>query len=498
MFYVRTTKTASSATAVQIVKYKNRKKIVVKHIGSAHDAEELLSLKQTARSWIEKETHQIRLFPVEKKRSPNLIPIDKCRYFGFRYAFIYEVLNKIFAFFKFNRLDNKLFVDLVLMRIIEPSSKLESLELLKEFFNIEYQRRTLYRQLPSFVSLKSSIEEKIITFAKNNLNFDFSLVFYDVTTLYFESFKADELRKPGFSKDSKSNQPQVVIGLVVNKDGYPIKIEVFKGNTFEGHTMLPVIKKLQKDYSIDTLTVVADAAMLSFNNMQELEKAGLNYIVGARLGNISAELLKKISEKLNKNEGIYYKTETPRGILICDYSHKRAIKDKSDRNKQLLKAKFQIASPQSITRKSRFVKEVDKINLKLNEDLIIKDELREGIKGYYTNLKNIEDSLIVSRYKDLWHVEKSFRIAKSDLEMRPIYHFKEETIQAHILICFMALSIVKFIEIRTGKSIKSIIKLLKGVTDARLLNMITNEEIVLRSEVSKEIKQLLHLMEPWY
>jgi transposase len=287
------------------------------------------------------------------------------------------------------------------MRIIEPSSKLESLELLKEFFNIEYQRRTLYRQLPSFVSLKSSIEEKIITFAKNNLNFDFSLVFYDVTTLYFESFKADELRKPGFSKDSKSNQPQVVIGLVVNKDGYPIKIEVFKGNTFEGHTMLPVIKKLQKDYSIDTLTVVADAAMLSFNNMQELEKAGLNYIVGARLGNISTELLKKISEKLNKNEGIYYKTETPRGILICDYSHKRAIKDKSDRNKQLLKAKFQIASPQSITRKSRFVKEVDKINLKLNEDLIIKDELREGIKGYYTNLKNIEDSLIVSRYKDL-------------------------------------------------------------------------------------------------
>lgn len=498
MLYVRTTKTASSATAVQIIKYKDRRKIVVKHIGSAHNAEELLSLKQAAQSWIEKETRQIHLFPQEKKKSPNLIPLDKCKYLGFRYAFIYEVIGKIFTFFKFSQLDSRLFVDLALMRIIEPCSKLESLELLKEFFGIEYQRRTLYRQLPFFVSLKNSIEEKIITFAKNNLNFDFSLVFYDVTTLYFETFKADELRKQGFSKDNKSNQPQIVIGLVVNRDGYPIKVEVFEGNKFEGHTMLPVIKKLQKDYGIDTLTVVADAAMLSFDNIQELEKAGLNYIVGARLGNISTNLLKNISNKLSETEGVYYKTETQHGILICDYLYKRAIKDRSDRNKQLVKANFQITNPQSITRKSRFVKETEKFTLKLNEELIAKDELREGIKGYYTNLKNIEDSLIVSRYKDLWHVEKSFRIAKSDLEMRPVYHFKEQTIHAHILICFMALSIVKFMEIRTGKSIKSIIKLLKSVTDARLLNMITNEEIALRSEVGVEIKQLLRSMEPWY
>ena len=498
MFYIRTTKTASSATAVQIIKYKDRKKIVVKHIGSAHDAQELLSLKQTARSWIEKETHQIHLFPVGKKRLPNLIPIDKCKYLGFRFTFIYEVLNKIFAFFKFNRLDNKLFVDLVLMRIIKPSSKLESLELLREFFNIEYQRRTLYRQLPSFVSLKNSIEEKIITFAKNNLNFDFSLVFYDVTTLYFESFKEDELRKPGFSKDSKSNQPQIVIGLVVNRDGYPIKIEVFKGNAFEGHTMLPVIKKLQRDYGIDTLTIVADAAMLSFDNMRELEETGLTYIVGARLGNIPAEQLQNISKGLNKTEGIYYRAGLPHGILICDYSKKRANKDRSDRKKQLAKAQYQIDNPDKMKRRVRFVMEEAKATVKLNQELIEKDKLREGIKGYYTNLEYTESSLIVARYKDLWHVEKSFRIAKSDLEMRPIYHFKEETIQAHILICFMALSIVKFMEIRTGKSIKSIIKLLRSVTDARLLNTITNEEIVLRSEISKEIKELLYSMEPWY
>ncbi len=202
MYSTRTTKTASGATAVQIVKYELRKKIVVKHIGSAHTTDELLSLKQLAFNWIEKESQQPPLFLLEKPVQ-NLIPIDKCQYLGFRYTFTYETISKIFHLFCLDGIDRFL-LDLILIRIVQPASKLESLELLSEFFGKTYKRTNLYRSIPEFVALKNTIEEKFVIFAKKHLGFDFSIVFYDVTTLYFESFNEDKegFRKIGFSKDN--------------------------------------------------------------------------------------------------------------------------------------------------------------------------------------------------------------------------------------------------------------------------------------------------------
>lgn len=120
-----------------------------------------------------------------------------------------------------------------------------------------------------------------------------------------------------------------------------------------------------------------------------------------------------------------------------------------------------------------------------------KTKLLLGIKGYYTNLTDETDKTIIDHYHSLWHVEQAFRIAKNDLAMRPIYHFKRQTIQAHILICFMALAVCKYMELKSGKSTKKIVKLLKSVTDARLKNLLTNEEVILRSEVTEEIQQLV-------
>lgn len=370
----------------------------------------------------------------------------------------YDYLDKIYSRIGFNSIPSDILKHFVLIRVLEPASKSKSITLLQKYFGISYKKTTVFRQLAELTDVKTDVQNVAIKYARNNLNFDFSLVFYDVTTLYFETFKEDEeaFKKPGFSKDNKPQQPQILIGLVVNDMGFPIYYDTFCGNTFEGHTMLPVIRRLQKTYGIKTLTIVADAGMLSATNIQEIERAGLTYIVGARLGNLSKEQLQKISQRLNKTEGIYYRGAQPHGLLICDYSQNRASKDKSDRQKQLTKAQYQIDHPSLTKRRTRFILDESKTTVKLNQELIEKDLLREGIKGYYTNLEYTESSVIVSRYKDLWRVENSFRIAKSDLEARPIYHRKKTSIEYHILIVFVALCIAKVIELEKGISLKQV------------------------------------------
>lgn len=496
MLYIRTTKTSSGSTAVQVVKYHKRKKVIVTHIGSARDKQELTALKQTAIAWIEKASKQSSLFPLNT--ASNLIPLDKCRYLGFRYALVYESLQKLFTRFKFHLLRNKLLTDLAVARIVQPGSKLQSLEFLKEFMGIGHRRRDLSRQLPKFLDLQDQVEAKVLAIAKKEFNFDFSFVFYDVTTLYFESFKADTLRKPGFSKDNKPQQPQVIIGLLVNNDGFPVAYQIFEGSKFEGHTLIPVISVFKRKHKIEILTVVADAAMISFANITALKNSGLHYIVGARTGSLSPKLIKEVSISLNQQDGATIRKSTEYGDLICEFSAKRFAKDKREMDKQIKKAEDLLKYPSGIKR-TKFIKAKNNAAYELNQDLMDKTKLLLGLKGYYTNLgEKISDRLVIQHYHNLWRVELAFRIAKSDLQIRPIYHFKESAIKAHILICFMALAVCKYMELKTNKSTKQIIKLLKGVTDARILNTLTNQEIILRSPISEKTKQMLTQMGAWY
>lgn len=496
MQYIRTTKTASGSTAVQVVRYFNRKKIIVVHIGSARSKRELTVLKQTATAWIEKTSRQSSLFPV--KPTSSLVPLDKCRYLGFRYAFVYESVQKLFTIFKFHLLHNKLLTDLVAARIVQPGSKLQSLEFLEEFMGVKHQRRNLSRQLPKFINLQDQVETKVLAVAKKEFGFDFSLVFYDVTTLYFESFEPDDLRKPGFSKDNKAQQPQIIIGLLVNNGGFPVAYQIFEGNKFEGHTLIPVISAFKRKHKIKTLTVVADAAMISFSNITALKDSGLNYIVGARTGSLSPNLIKEISSGLNRQDGATIRKTTDYGDLICEFSAKRFAKDKREMDKQIKKAEDLLKDPSGIKR-TKFIKAKNNAAYELNQNLMDKTKLLLGMKGYYTNPgTKISDKMIIQHYHNLWHVEQAFRIAKSDLEMRPVYHFKENTIKAHILICFMALAVCKYMELKTSKSTRRIVKLLKSVTDARILNTLTGEEFSLRSPISDETKQILTELGAWY
>ncbi len=393
---------------------------------------------------------------------------------------------------------NKLLNDLVTIRIIEPASKLRSLEHIENYFNIKHRRQTLYDTLHALVRLKAKIEELTINFAIKEFDFDFAIVFYDVTTLYFETFKADDFRKSGFSKDNKPNQPQILLAMVVNKEGFPLAYEIFPGNTFEGHTLIPIIKDFKKKHKIKDLTVIADAAMISTENIEELctasygKAAKIDYIVGARLGNLTESLLNSIDKELPRTDLANIRLSTNLGYLICDFSKKRFAKDKFEMEKQIAKAKEILQHPGK-AKKIKFIKTTESKS-QLNKGLINKTNILLGIKGYYTNLdeKTIDNKLVIERYHQLYKIEQAFRISKHDLKTRPIFHFKEDPIRVHVLICFMALAVSKYIEIKTNMSIQVFLSECKKITDAKLLNKINNQIILKRVPLSVETSKILH------
>lgn len=484
---IRVDRTNPDALRVQVVRYANRKRVVLKHIGTAHTEEELTDLKSLARAWIHANPPQPQLFK-ESTNSPIVNVLHNYEYQGILFTYAYELLYRLCEHLLFTTLAHPLLVDLVIVRIFEPASKLRSLMLLSQYFNIMYTEKMLYSHLRHFPTLKQSVEEKITTIAKNEFGFDFSFVLFDATTLYFETFKSDALRKPGFSKDNKSQQPQIVIGLMVTPEGFPVSYEIFAGNTFEGATFLPSILAFKSLHQIETLTIVADAAMLSLDNIQKLIDNNLTYIVAARLRNISPPLLETIDTTLVRTDGATMRTETPLGTLMCSYSKKRYAKDLNEMNKHIKKAERQVQFPGTMKR-AKFVSTA--LNtVSLNEELIARTKRLLGVKGYYTNLKDVSDADIIAHYQSLWHIEQSFRIAKSDLASRPIFHRKDVSIRAHILICVMALSLSKYIEIKTGRSIRSVLDACRLVTDAILMHRNTQVKTVMRSPIPEEMKEI--------
>jgi transposase len=384
----------------------------------------------------------------------------------------------------------------VIARIAHPASKLESFEFISDYFGINHGRRDFYRVLNELPKLKDEVENKIIAVAKKNFGFNFSLVFYDLTTLYFESFATDDLRKIGFSKDNKSANPQVMIGLLVNDLGFPISYQLFAGNKFEGHSLMPSILSLRKKRKIKQMTVVADSAMISDDNIKFLRSEKLHYIVAARTANLPIRTIEEISKELNQKDEatIRIKTES-KGDLILHFSNKRYNKEKRELEKQLEKAKIILKTPSKaeIIKRTKFLKG-KKLGYELNQELIHKASLLLGIKGYYTNCSNLSNAEIISHYKNLWHVEQAFRISKSDLKTRPIFHNKQQAIEAHILICFMALAISKYIEIKTTKSIKAAIKTLKKSVDARIYDPTTKQEFLIKAKTNEIIQEILELI----
>lgn len=303
--------------------------------------------------------------------------------------------------------------------------------------------------------------------------------------MYFESFKEYEFQKPGFSKDNKANQPQIVIGLVVTGEGFPVHYDVFPGNTFEGHTFLRIVKDFKLKHDIKKLTVVADAAMFSKLNFEELKNEKINYIVGARLANQKQNILDQIEINLKKEDGDTFRL----GGLIVEYSQKRFNKDKKELEKQVTKARAQSGKETTKLKKLKYLKNTESTFL-VDEDLIVKNTKLLGIKGYVTDLV-LSDKEIINYYHNLFKIEHAFRISKSDLEVRPIFHHKEESIKNHILLCFMALCISVYLELKTKMSIQEIVHQLRSVAEIHLESKITGNTIKTRGELSTTVREIL-------
>jgi len=475
---IREVKTGSGKYAIQVVSKRDGKLSVHKHIGSYGNEVEKKALQQKVREFIDQTTGQRNLLDLANAINPEHIRITESRP-----VFAYELLRGIYDKIGFNRWEDSIIRDLVIARILSPASKRESHEVLTEQFGRDYSLRTVYRRLKVAMesNLKETFQNALIQFAKDGLNDPLKLVFYDVTTLYFESGTKGGLRDTGFSKEHRPLDSQIVVGLVVNRQGFPLYFDVFNGKTFEGHTFIPVIEQIRTLLGQAELVVVADAAMISQENIQQLHSKKIGFIVGARLGNLPRPMTDSISKELFGHDG-HISTSSHKGYkLVCQFSAKRAVKDRSDREKQILRAQKAMASSK-VARSPRFVKMIGK-RYQLNDSLIAKAEKLEGIKGYLTNTP-LPPSVVIDHYRNLWKIEHSFRITKSDLKARPIFHRIDETIKAHLIIVFAGLAISKYIEIYSGLTIRRALKIAQKV----LTHTVTNPKTGLISFIETTIQ----------
>ena len=448
MAYIRKVKTASGATAVQIA-HKHKGQITkIIHIGSAHNDEELKLLLAIAQKRLQE--NQLELFP-EAKSSLRL---------GIKRSYsdlLWRTLQEQYRQLGFDRLGDEVFEALCIARIVEPTSKLDSLRVLADLGVPPIDRNKLYRCLVKAANLdyRRIISQACFDHIQGN---GLTLLLYDVTTLYFEIQEEDNYRKSGLSKERRL-EPQIIIGMLVDQNGFPLGLHSFEGNKAETKTLLPVIEAFQAQHKLSKVTIVADAAMLSAKNLEGLTKAGYTYIVGSRLHKVPYDIAEyQKNGELRDQQIISIQQENCR--VIYQYRAKRAALDHRNIEKQVSKAQKALNGQIPATR-MKFLNVTAK-SRQLNLKLIDKAKALAGIKGYVTNL-DISDEKVIEYYHQLFQIEATFRMAKSDLRARPIYHQNRDAIEAHLTIVFAALAISRNIEFQTGISIKQFVKLLRPI-----------------------------------
>jgi len=341
---------------------------------------------------------------------------------------------------------------LVIARLCQPSSKVGTVDYLKSYFDEDVELHHIYRYLDRLHNtLQESIQQISVAHTQKILGGKIGLVFYDVTTLYFETDYSDDLRVTGFSKDGKHSQPQVVLGLLVSKDGYPLSWSLFPGSQYEGRTMLPIIEDFVHRFDLSDFVIVADSGLMNKTNLLLLEAAGYQYIIGARIKNESEEIKAWILS-LTKQDGCFHELgKLPKTRLIVGYSENRAKKDRYNRTKGVkrLKTAFESGTitKENINRRgyNKFLDLSNNVQVVINEGKINDDEKWDGLKGYLTNT-GLPAKEVYEQYNELWVIERAYRVTKGTLELRPMFHFTPKRIEAHVCICFVAYKVYKELE----------------------------------------------------
>lgn len=453
--FVRKKKNSSGAVSVQVID-KSGGYRVIKSLGSAQTPVEIDRLVALGKAYIESCTQQFSLFPKEETRNATVLDFfSRVQNSHIRTVGPELIFGKLFDEIGFAVIPDRLFRDIVVARLAYPTSKLKTVDYLDRYQGKTISVDRVYGFLDRLHdTYKDQVEQIAFRYSQTILG-SVTVVFYDMTTLYFENEDEDDLRKIGFSKDGKFEHPQIMLGLLVGEYGYPIGYDLFEGNTFEGHTLLPVLEGIEKKYRFGKPVVVADAAMLSKANLKNLEDARYGFIVGARLRNESEDIQREILRRgAGLKNGESFVIEKPNGHrLVVSYSDKRAAKDKSNREKGVKKLRKRIRTGK-LTKEhinnrgyNKFLKLIGEIQVELDAAKIEEAALWDGLKGYLTNT-NLSAATVIDDYRQLWHVEKAFRISKTDLRIRPIHHYKAKRIRAHVCVAFVAYTIYKELERR--------------------------------------------------
>ena len=498
--FIRQKKNKSGVISIQVIDKSSGKYKLLKTIGSSSELNQIDKLLLEAQNYI-KEIKRLGEF--DFSNSNQLIQNVLENITALKLSGIDLILGKIFDEIGFNKIEDSLFKDLVLYRLVYPKSKLKTTEYLYRFSQKQYSEDDIYRYMDKLYNKQKEIVQQIsFDHTQFVLGTEISVVFYDVTTIYFESDNEDELRKTGFSKEGKHQNPQIVLGLLVSKNGYPLAYDIFEGNKFEGYTMLPVIDAFKVKYNLNQLVIIADSGLLSSNNIEELQEKKYEFILGARIKSESKSIKEKIlALKLKNGESEIIEKENLK--LIITYSDSRAKKDKQNREKGLKKLEKQIKTGKltkaSINNRgyNKYLKLQGEIKVVINKVKFIQDAKWDGLKGYITNAKLTKDE-ILENYNHLWQIEKAFRTAKTDLKIRPIYHRKKQRIEAHICLTFVAYKVYKELERqlkikKSNLSPEKVIEILQSIFQIEIKNPINNETIkqnILITEEHKLIQKL--------
>lgn len=420
-------------------------------IGSSSSEQELQNLWYLGKQEIERLSEQPKLFVSENDKLIEQV-FDSLKNASIRTVGPELIFGKIYDYIGFGSIEQDMFRHLVISRLAFPLSKLKTIEYLYRYQGIMLDIDAIYRFLDKLNNrLKEQVEQITFNHTKKVLGGEINVVFYDMTTLYFEASDEDDLRKAGFSKDGKNQNPQIFLGLLVGLGGYAIGYDIFEGNIYEGHTLIPFLEKISVKLGLKKPIVVADAGLLSNENIKALEAKNYEYIIGARIKNEPEKIRQQILKKQLNDGEILTIEKSEKNRLIIAYANNRATKDEYNRKRGLMRLEKQIKAGRltksNINNKgyNKYLKMQGEIAIEIDYEKFDKDKSWDGLKGYVTNTK-LKDKQVIENYKNLWHIEKAFRMSKTDLRIRPIYHRLQNRIEAHICLSFAAYSIYKELE----------------------------------------------------
>ena len=390
------------------------------------------------------------------------------------------LLNQVYDSIGFDRIPDEILRHLVIARVSQPRSKLATVDYLKSYYDEDIDLNRIYRNMDKLYNTQMELAQQIsVEHTRKIFGGKIGLMFYDVTTLYFETSQTDALREPGFSKDGKTAESQIVLGLLVSEGGYPLSYSLFNDSQYEGFTMIPMIDDFKQRFTLGAdFVVVADSGLMNKNNVALLQEAGYKYILGARIKNEGASVKQWILSLEKKDKTSYEHKRQNGERLIVSYSEKRAKKEAYNRDRGIARLRKAYKSghitKQQVNKRgyNKFLEISKDIEVSISEEKIAEDCKWDGLKGYVTNT-DLDAERVIAQYHGLWVVERAFRISKGTLEMRPIFHFTERRIEAHICICFIAYKVYKELERLIGinkidMSVDHVLDAAKTITTIRI------------------------------